>query len=59
MQAMKQVHLTSLFQQIIYHIQKDLKTARTATPNQFLSLRKEYEQYTIIPKEYATALLEY
>ncbi len=59
MQAMKQVHLTSLFQQIIYHIQKDLKTAWTATPNQFLSLRKEYEQYTIIPKEYATALLEY
>ena len=43
----------------INYIQKDLKTARTATPNQFLSLRKEYEQYTIIPKEYATALLEY
>lgn len=58
-EAIKQVHLTPLFRQIIYHIQKDLKTALNAIPNQFLSLKEEYRQYTIIPKEYATALLEY
>ena len=59
MKAEEQVHQTPLFREIIDHIRNSLKTALTADPDQFLALRKEYQQYTIIPEEYAADLMEY
>lgn len=57
--ALDQVYQTPLFQQIIRHFQVSLKTAITATPQQFSFLRSKYQQYTIIPEKYAKDLLEY
>ena len=59
MKTEEQVHQTPLFREIISHIQNSLKTALSADPDQFLALRKEYQQYTIIPEEYAADLMEY
>lgn len=59
MQAEEQVHQTPLFRGIIDHIRNSLKAALTADPDQFPALRKEYQQYTIIPKKYAADLIEY
>lgn len=53
------VHQTPLFRQIVENIQKSLKTALIATPKQFAALREEYQNDTILPKEYAADLLEY
>lgn len=57
--AMTQVRKTSLFQEIVMHVQNDLQTALLAAPAEYEALRKEYGQYTIIPKRYAARLLEY
>ena len=57
--AIRQVHKTSLFQEIVIHIQNDLQTALLAAPAEHEVLRKEYAQYTIIPERYAARLLEY
>lgn len=59
MQAEEQVHQTPVFRGIIDHIRNSLKAALTAAPDQFPALRKEYQQYTIIPKKYAVDLIEY
>ena len=58
-QEHKQVRRTPLFREIVRRIQEDLQTALAASPAQYASLQKEYEQHTIIPREYAGALLEY
>lgn len=57
--AMTQVRKTSLFQEIVLHVQSDLQTALLATPPEYEALRKEYGQYTIIPEWYAARMLEY
>lgn len=57
--AMEQVHQTSLFQKIIKFIQEDIQVAQKAVPEEFVSLRNVYKEYTIIPEEYAVGLLEY
>ena len=58
-QEQPEVHRTPLFREIVRKIQKDLRTALSASPVEYASLQKEYEQHTIIPREYAGALLEY
>ena len=55
--ALKEVHLTPLFRQIVSHIQHDLQTARTALPEQYGALREAYREKTILPEEYAGAFL--
>ena len=57
--AMTQVRKTSLFQEIVMHVQNDLQTALLAAPTEYEALRKEYGQYTIIPEQYAARMLEY
>lgn len=57
--AMTQVHKTSLFQEIVIHVQNDLQTALLAAPIEYEALRKEYGQYTIIPERYAARMLKY
>lgn len=57
--AMTQVRKTSLFQEIVMHVQNDLQTALLAVPTEYETLRKEYGQYTIIPEQYAARMLEY
>ena len=56
---MTQVRKTSLFQEIVMHVQNDLQTALLAAPAEYEALRKEYGQYTIIPEQYAARMLEY
>lgn len=55
--ALKEVHLTPLFRQIVSHVQHDLQTARTALPEQYGALREAYREKTILPEEYAGAFL--
>lgn len=57
--AEEQVHQTVLFQQIIKQLQNSLKTALNAKPEQFMSLRNEYQKYSIIPAENSQQFLEY
>ena len=57
--AMTQVRKTSLFQEIVMHVQNDLQTALLAAPTEYEALRKEYGQYTIIQEQYAARMLEY
>ena len=57
--AMTQVRKTSLFQEIVMHVQNDLQTALLAAPTEYEALRKEYGKYTIIPEQYAARMLEY
>lgn len=57
--AMTQVRKTSLFQEIVMHVQNDLQTALLAAPTEYEALRKEYGQYTIIPEQYAAWMWEY
>lgn len=59
MDAQEQVYQTPMFQQFIERIQRGLQTALSATPEQYPALREEYRQYTILPEEYATRLLEF
>lgn len=54
--AMEQVRKTSLFQEIVMHIQNDLQTAAEAAPTEYESLRNEYKKYTIIPEKFAERL---
>ena len=55
--TMVQVHRSPLFQGIIMCIQNSLHTALNAAPDTFECLHHEYSQYTILPEEYASALL--
>lgn len=57
MNAQEQVYQTPLFRQLIERIQNGLKAALSATSEQYLALREEYRQYTILPEEYAAKLL--
>ena len=58
MNAWEQVSQTPLFRQVVERIQNGLKAALSAVPEQYLALREEYRQYTILPEEYAAKLLE-
>lgn len=58
-EAMAQVRKTSLFQEIVMHVQNDLQTALLAAPAEWEALRKEYGQHTILPEQYAARMLEY
>lgn len=57
--AHREVRQTPLFQQVVACIQRDLKTALAAVPEQFAALGEEYRQYGIFPAEYAARMLEY
>lgn len=57
--AIAQVYQTPLFRQLIDNMLTCLKTALSATPNQYSALRCEYVNHTIIPKEFSTSLLEF
>ena len=59
MDAQEQVYQTPMFQQFIERIQRGLQIALSAAPEQYPALREEYRQYTILPEEYATRLLEF
>lgn len=55
--AAEQVYQTALFRHMIEHIQNSLQTALNAAPEQYSSLRTEYQKYTIIPAEYIADLM--
>lgn len=57
--ATELLYKTPLFCHIVENIQGDLKTAIDATSEQYQSLRMEYQQYTIIPDEYAANLMNF
>ncbi|MDE7200491.1 MAG: hypothetical protein K2O91_00975 [Lachnospiraceae bacterium] len=55
--AMEQVHRSPLFQGIVKQVQICLHAALNAAPDTFEALHHENSQYTILPQEYASALL--
>lgn len=57
--AMDLVYQMPLFRQLVGLIQGALKTALTATPEQYSILRTEYQSKGILPEEYATGLLSF
>lgn len=57
--ALELVYQTPLFRQLVGLIQGALKTALTATPEQYSVLRAEYQSKGILPEEYATGLLAF
>ena len=57
--AHREAQKTPLFQQAVSCIQRDLKTALTARPEQYPALREEYRKHTILPDGYAAKMLEY
>lgn len=57
--AMEDVYETPLFQSIVLKIQKGLKDALHAKPENYEKLREEYSQYSILPKEFAADFLNY
>lgn len=57
--AMEDVYETSLFQSIIFKIQKSLKDAINAKTEDYEKLRNEYSQYLILPEEFVYDFLEY
>lgn len=57
--AAEQVYQTALFHHIIEHIQNSLKAALNTAPEQYSSLRTEYQTYTIIPTEYIASLMSF
>lgn len=54
-----QVYAAPLFQQLVAGIQDDLKTAIAALPEEYAALREAYSSRTILPAQYAAALVEY
>lgn len=57
LKALELVYQTPLFRELAALIQKCLKTALSAAPEQYKALREEYRQYTILPAAYAGDLL--
>lgn len=57
--AMEQARQTPLFQGIVRQVQDDLQVAVASVPSEFVSLRKECRERTIIPEQYAARLLEH
>ena len=55
--ATELLYKTPLFCHIVEDIQSSLKTAIAATSEQYQHLRMEYQQYAIIPNEYAANLI--
>ncbi len=53
----EQVYQAELFQNIIIFVCNTLKTALTATVNQYMALCEEYHQKTIVPKEYVERII--
>ena len=53
------VYETPLFQSIVFKIQKGLKDAINAKPEDYAKLKNEYSQYSILPEEFAADFLEY
>lgn len=53
------VYQSALFQYIIEHIQDSLKTALTVVPEQYPTLRINYQEITIIPAEHITGLMDF
>lgn len=52
-----QVYQTKLYQDIILFVRTGLKTVQCATPEQFVSLQKEYSQKSILPEEYVADIV--
>lgn len=59
LQAMELVYQMPLFRQMVGLIQGALKTALTATPEQYSALRAGYQSKGILPEEYAAGLLSF
>lgn len=57
--AQEQLYETPLFQYIAEHIRLGLKAALTTSPDQYSALRAEYQQCSIIPEEYISALMKF
>lgn len=57
--AFEDVCVTPLFQSVVSNIQKALKDAWHATPEQYQTLREAYQKNGILPDEYAAELLEF
>lgn len=57
--AEEQIYQTPLFQYVIGRIQDSLKSALTATPEQYSSLKAKYQESTIIPAEHITKLMDF
>lgn len=59
LKAIEDVYETSLFQSIVLQIQKALKDALDALPEDYAKLRKEYRHSAILPQEFASDFMEY
>ena len=59
LKAIEDVYETSLFQSIVLQIQKALKDALDALPEDYAKLRKEYRHSAILPQEFASNFMEY
>lgn len=57
--ALELVYQTSLFRQLVNLIQGALKTALTASPDQYGALREEYQKRGILPDQYALDLIQF
>ena len=59
LKAIEDVYETLLFQSIVLQIQKALKDALDAVPEDYAKLRKEYRHSAILPQEFASDFMEY
>ena len=59
LEAIEDVYETLLFQSIVLQIQKALKDALDALPEDYAKLRKEYRHSAILPQEFASNFMEY
>ena len=59
LQALELVYQTPLFRQLVRLIQDTLKAALSATPEQYKSLREEYQKHGILPDEHAVNLIQF
>lgn len=59
LEAIEEVYETLLVQSIVLQIQKALKDALDALPEDYAKLRKEYRHSAILPQEFASDFMEY
>lgn len=59
LKALEDVYETPLFQTIVFQIQKALKDALDAAPEDYAKLRETYRQYGILPEKFAADFMEF
>lgn len=59
MKALEDVCATPLFQSVVEKVQKGLQDALEAKPENYEALREQYQEYAILPQQFAADLLTF